>query len=106
MAAQLVLTGQQPVSHTVCAGSDAEYLATGANPFLRWKSFEALAALGYTSNDLTGAPFGSEVTRFKSQLGGELVANWQLTRPLTRRYQLRRKAQPLVKFFRRWFRTK
>jgi hypothetical protein len=98
VATQLVLTGPHPVSHTVCAASDGAYLALGTNPFLRWKVFEALAALGYTANDLTGATYGHDVTLFKRQLGGELVANWYIVRPETFRYRLRRKADPAVRF--------
>ena len=87
IASQLVLTGPHPVSHTVCAAADAAHLSIGATPFLRWKSFEALSALGYAANDLTDAAL-NDVTRFKSQLGGDLVTNWAVTRPVTVRYRL------------------
>ena len=80
IAAQLVLAGAHPVSHTVSAGADPEFLTTGANAFLRWKAFEALAALGYTANDLTDAGLGA-VTHFKSQLGGALDRYLVLSRP-------------------------
>ena len=93
VASQLVLTGPHPVCHTVCAGSAAEYLATGATPFLRWKAFERLAALGYCANDLTGAPYPHSVSHFKRDLGGELVANWLITRTPTPLFRLRRKAR-------------
>ncbi len=102
VATQLVLTGPYAVSHTVCAGSDEEFLATGASPFLRWKAFESLAGLGYAVNDLTGASYPSDVSRFKSQLGGDLVANWLVTRPLTLRYRLRDKVVSLMKVVRTW----
>ena len=92
VATQLVLTGAHPVSHTVCAAADAEYLSIGSTPFLRWKSFESLSSLGYAANDLTDAAL-NDVTRFKSQLGGDLVANWVVTRPETIRYRLYRRAE-------------
>lgn len=50
---------------------------------LRWMVLKDLAALGYTGTDLTGAPFPHQVTRFKRQLGGELVTNWLIERPPT-----------------------
>ncbi|PDV97076.1 GNAT family N-acetyltransferase [Candidatus Chloroploca asiatica] len=100
VATQLVLTGPHSVTHTVCAASDEAHLATGANPFLRWMVFKDLAALGYTATDLTGAPYPHKVTRFKSQLGGELVTNWLIERPPTRRYRLRRNLGPLIKYAR------
>ena len=96
-AAQLVLTGPHPVCHTVCAGSDANHLATGANPFLRWQVFTALAGLGYHANDLTGAPYPHETSRFKNQLGGTLVTNWRVSRTPTLAFRLRRKAYRLVR---------
>ena len=79
-AAQLVLTGTHRVSHTVAAGADPALLGTGASAFLRWKTFEALAALGYAANDLTDAGLGP-VTHFKSQLGGTLEPYFVLARP-------------------------
>lgn len=86
VAAQLVLTGPHPVSHTVCAAADSEYLSQGTTPFLRWRAFEALSQLGYRGNDLTDAAL-NDVTRFKSQLGGDLVTNWIVVRPETRTYR-------------------
>lgn len=80
VATQLVLTGAHRVCHTVCAGADPEFLRMGASAFLRWKSFEALAALGFTANDLTDAGLGP-VTHFKSQLGGSLEAYFVLSLP-------------------------
>lgn len=89
VAAQLVLTGTHPVTHTVCAGADPAHLALGSTPFLRWKAFESLSALGFTGNDLTDAAL-SDVTRFKGQLGGELVLNWIVTRTGNRLFRLYR----------------
>jgi hypothetical protein len=70
-ASQLVLTGGHPVSHTVSAAADPALQNTGANPFLRWSAFEALATLGSSANDLTDASL-NPVTHFKAQLGGDL----------------------------------
>ena len=72
IASQLVLAGGHPVTHTVSAGADPEFLKQGGSAFLRWKAFESLSAAGFTHNDLTDAALNS-VTHFKSQLGGELV---------------------------------
>jgi hypothetical protein len=83
----MVLTGAHSVSHTVAAAADARYLSLGSTPFLRWKSFESLSALGYSANDLTDAALNT-VTRFKSQLGGDLVCNWVVTRPGNTLYKL------------------
>jgi len=83
LAAQLVLLSGHPVTHTVSAAADAEFLNTGATPFLRWKAFEALNALGYQANDLTDAAL-NPVTHFKSQLGGNLCQTMILTRPDSR----------------------
>jgi hypothetical protein len=74
VAAQLVLLGSHPTSHTVCAGADGEYLNLGTTPFLRWKAVESLSGKGYAGNDLTDAALNN-VTRFKSQLGGDLRTN-------------------------------
>lgn len=71
IASQLVLAGCHPVSHTVSASADPELQKLGANPFLRWRAFVALAAAGSTANDLTDASL-NPVTHFKSQLGGRL----------------------------------
>ena len=79
IASQLNLTGPNPIAHTVCAGADAAYLSTGANAFLRWHACLALAASGYRGNDLTDAAL-NPVTRFKSQLGGQLVASGTVSR--------------------------
>jgi Acetyltransferase (GNAT) domain len=78
-AGQLVLRGH-PVSHTVCAAAHEELLSLGTTPFLRWRAFEELATLGHAANDLTDAAL-NPVTRFKSQLGGDLELRLVLTRP-------------------------
>jgi len=80
VASQLVLLGNHPASHTVCAGADPEFMNLGTTPFLRWRVFEELAKLGYVVNDLTDAAL-NPVTKFKSQLGGNLQMNLLLSRP-------------------------
>lgn len=87
IASQLMLTGPGAVSHTVCAGADEDYLRLGASAFLRWRSFESLAAAGYRLNDLTDAAL-NPVTRFKSQLGGALTATFSVSRTDSKLYQL------------------
>lgn len=79
-ASQLVLTGPHPVTHSVAAATDADFLKLGVSAFLRWSVFEDLAGAGYHANDLTDAAL-NQVTRFKSQLGGELVLCLQVSRP-------------------------
>ncbi len=80
VAAQLVLTGGHPVTHTVAAASDSEFLSLGASAFLRWRVFDELHRAGYQGNDLTGAALGP-VTHFKGQLGGDLKLYLNLKRP-------------------------
>jgi hypothetical protein len=94
VATQLVLTGGHSVSHTVAAAADAAYLSMGSTPFLRWKAFESLSALGYAANDLTDAAL-NDVTRFKSQLGGDLVNNWVISRPGDTLYRLYSATKPV-----------
>ena len=89
IATQLVLLGPNPVCHNACAASAEKYMHLGSNPFLRWKSIEALNALGLQANDLTGASLDNGVARFKSQLGGELQINWAVTRPIKWRFHLK-----------------
>ena len=71
VAAQLVLTGGHNMSETVSACADSNYLSSGASAYLRWSSFERLAESGFRQNDLTDASLNN-VTRFKSQFGGDL----------------------------------
>lgn len=86
IAAQIVLLGDHPVSHTVCAAIDPAHRRVGAASFLRWRAFEWLARQGKTGNDLTDATLNS-VTHFKSQLGGDLVTNLVLETPGTKRWR-------------------
>jgi len=81
-----VLLGPHAVSHTVSAGADPEFNRMGASAFLRWRSFQALAALGYKANDLTDATL-NPVTHFKSQFGGALEVSLVLQSPQSPRYQ-------------------
>lgn len=74
VATQLVLLGSHPITHTVSAAAADEYLRVGVNPYLRWKVFQKLSAAGYLGNDLTDAA-PNAVTRFKAQLGGDLIMN-------------------------------
>lgn len=80
VAAQLVLTGGHPVTHTVTAATDSEFLSLGASAFLRWRVFCELHNAGYEANDLTGASLNL-VTHFKGQLGGDLKLYLHLKRP-------------------------
>lgn len=91
-ASQLVLTGGHPVTHTVTAAADPDHMALGTTPFLRWKVMEDLAAQGHEGNDLTDAEL-NEVSRFKSQLGGELVTNFVLSGADSLRYSAHRLAR-------------
>jgi hypothetical protein len=86
IAAQIVLLGDHPVSHTVSAAIDPEHRRLGAAAFLRWRTFEWLARHGKAGNDLTDATLNS-VTHFKSQLGGELVTNLVLETRGTKRWR-------------------
>jgi hypothetical protein len=79
VASQLMLVGPHPVSHTVCAGADEDYLRLGASAFLRWHAFLPLHRDGYAANDLTDASL-NPVTRFKSQLGGDLTPTFSIAR--------------------------
>jgi len=87
IATQMVLLGPHPVTHTVSAAADADYLNTGSTPFLRWKAFERLSEMGYAGNDLTDAEL-NPVTRFKGQLGGDLKLNFVIARPDSLSYRL------------------
>lgn len=80
IATVLVLTGAHPVTHTVSAAADGEFLKMGASAFLRWKVFEDLSRRGFAANDLTDASL-NPVTHFKAQLGGDLRTCVVLERP-------------------------
>jgi len=90
----LVLLGSHSITHSVCAGTDDEYLNSGAGVFLRWKVFEDLSKLGYLANDLTDAAL-NPVTRFKSQLGAELQTCLVLSKPESFLFRTNRAIQNL-----------
>jgi hypothetical protein len=104
IATQLVLLGQNNISHTVSAASDPEFQQTGVNAFLRWKSFNALSKMGFSRNDLTGAGFG-RVTHFKSQLGGDLHLLLVLDSPFTLRYRIGALAEAFYRTMRKALQT-
>lgn len=97
VATQLVLLGPVPVAHIVSAAADEEHASLGTNPFLRWRSFEALAERGYAGVDLTDASL-NPVTRFKSQLGGDLTLSLELQSTPSARW---RRAQARARLLRR-----
>jgi hypothetical protein len=99
IASQLVLLGGHPVTHTAAAAADPEFLNLGSTPFLRWKVCEQLAAEGYQGNDLTDASL-NQVTRFKSQLGAELVTNLVLSQPDRIRYRTMRSLRRAIRLAR------
>lgn len=99
VAAQLVLLNNHPVTHTVCAAADSEFLRIGTTPFLRWRVFEDLSKLGYEANDLTDAEL-NPVTRFKAQLGGDLETNMVISRPDSVLFGLGKSVEDLTSRFR------
>jgi len=74
------------VAQTVSAAADSQYQGLGTNPLLRWESFRRLHARGYRGVDLTDASL-NPVTRFKGQLGGDLVMSLELDAPRTLRFR-------------------
>ena len=96
VSSQLVLLGSHPVTHTVCAAAAEEYLATGVTAFLRWRVFERIAELGYRANDLTDAAL-NPVTKFKSQLGGDLRMSVIISQPASPLFQLNRSIRDSIK---------
>jgi hypothetical protein len=99
VAAQLVLTGGHPVSHTVCAGADAAHRNLGATAFLRWEVFRRLAADGLAANDLTDAAL-NPVTHFKAQLGGDLEMCLWLEAPGSARFRAARAGREVARLAR------
>ena len=94
IASQLVLLGPKPVCHLGAAATDEEFQRSGVSAFLRWKSFEALSALGYAGVDLTDAAL-NPVTHFKSQLGGDLEMTLVLDAPRSLGYRIGSRLRPL-----------
>jgi len=87
IATQVVLMTKHPVTHTWMAGSDPEFLRTGASAFLRWKVFEDLNRRGYAFNDLTDASIES-VAKFKSQFGGNLEQSFVVYKVMSKQLKL------------------
>jgi hypothetical protein len=100
IASQLVLLGQNPVCHFGAAATNEAFQRTGVSAFLRWKSFEALSALGYGAADLTDAAL-NPVTHFKSQLGGDLEMTLLLDAPPSLAYRMGSGARTLLDRVRR-----
>jgi hypothetical protein len=96
VATQLVLLGPSPVTHTVTAAADPEFLRTGVNAFIRWKVFEALSVMGFSGNDLTGAGL-NPVTHFKSQLGGDLHLFLALDGPRSLGHRIAQRAEAVIR---------
>jgi hypothetical protein len=87
VSSQLVLLGPHPRTHTVCAGTDPEFLRMGATAFLRWSVFEELSRMGYAANDLTDAEL-NPVSHFKSQFGADLEPCLNLRGPESALFRL------------------
>jgi len=87
VATTLLLLGDHPVAHTVSAAAEEEHQRLGTNPLLRWRGFQSLHERGYRGVDLTDATL-NPVTRFKSQLGGDLVHSLEVAAPTSRRYRV------------------
>ena len=86
-AGVVVLMSKHPLTHTWMAGSDPEFLRTGASAFLRWKVFEDLHQRGYAFNDLTDA-MNPHVAKFKSQFGGRLETSFVVHKVISSRLRL------------------
>jgi hypothetical protein len=105
-AAQVVLFSKHPLTHTWMAGSDPQFLQSGASAFLRWKVFEDLNRRGYQYNDLTDAMI-DRVARFKSQFGGRLEPSFVIYKDISprlhREKQIRNFVQPRLDALKRKF---
>lgn len=86
VATTLLLLGNHPVAHTVSAAADSRFQNLGTNPLLRWKGFEALHERGFAGVDLTDASLNA-VTRFKGQLGGDLIMSLEIDAPRSARFR-------------------
>jgi hypothetical protein len=89
------------------AGSDPQFLQSGASAFLRWKVFEDLSGRGYQFNDLTDA-MNDRVAKFKSQFGGRLEPSFvvykEISSRLRRENKLKNIVQPRLNAIRNKFR--
>jgi len=95
IAAQAVLMTSHPVTHTWMAGSDPDFLRSGASAFLRWKVFEDLSHRGYAFNDLTDATIES-VAKFKSQFGGDLRQSFVVYKLMSSRLKLENRFKSIL----------
>lgn len=95
-AGQIVLFSGHPTTHTWMAGSDPQFLQSGASAFLRWKVFEDLSRRGYQYNDLTDAMI-DKVAKFKSQFGGRLEPSFVVYKEFSPRLRLENKVRSLLK---------
>jgi hypothetical protein len=95
-AGEIVLFTQHPVTHTWMAGSNSNFLQSGASAFLRWKAFEDLSRRGYKYNDLTDAMIG-KVAKFKSQFGGSLESSFVMYREFSSRLRLENRIRNLLR---------
>lgn len=108
-AGEIVLMSKHPVTHTWMAGSDPEFLRSGASAFLRWKAFEDLQQRGYEYNDLTDA-MNETVAKFKSQFGGDLKSSFVLYKTFSSKLRIRNRIDSVltqsVNFARRLLRVR
>lgn len=100
VSTQLVLLGPHPVSDTVCAASDGQYLNLGATAFLRWNVFKRLSEQGFATNDLTDAAL-NPVTHFKAQLGGDLHMCLLLESPESARFRWAQRGRQVTRLLRK-----
>ncbi|MCC6300144.1 MAG: GNAT family N-acetyltransferase [Anaerolineales bacterium] len=94
-AGQVVLMSKHSVTHTWMAGSDPEFLRSGASAFLRWKAFEDLSRRGYEYNDLTDA-MNEPVAKFKGQFGGDLRPSFVLYKTFSSKLRLHTRIENLL----------
>jgi hypothetical protein len=95
-AGQIVLFSKHPTTHTWMAGSDPNFLQSGASAFLRWKAFEDLNKRGYQYNDLTDAMI-DKVAKFKSQFGGRLESSFVIYKEISSKLRLQNRIKNVLK---------
>lgn len=94
-AGQMALFTRHPATHSWLAGSQPEFLQSGASAFLRWKVFEDLSTRGYQYNDLTDA-MNEKVARFKGQFGGRLEPSFVIYKEISSRLRLENRIRSLL----------
>jgi hypothetical protein len=97
VATALLLLGEHAVAHMVSAAAEAEHQPLGTNPLLRWASFKCLHERGYRAVDLTDASL-NPVTRFKGQLGGDLVMSLEVDAPRTLRFRAMQQGRRVYRY--------